>query len=165
MLPAAKDLTTFGKEVDTVLMGSAEREKEVLVVMRRSRNADYAEKQGSSYLEVFKMGILQYYDQVFTPCHPSPEVFIFSGVHSSAITRKLWFGECRTQIFLVFSAQFKRKKFKRHRHWYPKCSVQNRHPSPEHSVVILQYPRMGAGSDLEGDQGCAGKRLFLWQER
>jgi hypothetical protein len=88
MLPAAKDLTTFGKEVDTVLMGPAEREKEVLVVLRRSRNADYAEKQGSSYLEVFKM---QYYDQVFTPCHPSPEVFIFSflGNHQKIVVRRM----------------------------------------------------------------------------
>ncbi|KAJ7901168.1 hypothetical protein B0H14DRAFT_2429073 [Mycena olivaceomarginata] len=50
-LPAGKTLKTFGKEADAALMAQGEREKEILVVVRRGRGADYAEKEGSPYLE------------------------------------------------------------------------------------------------------------------
>ncbi|KAJ7320754.1 hypothetical protein DFH08DRAFT_917314 [Mycena albidolilacea] len=50
-LPAGKTLKTFGKEADAALMAQGEREKEVLVVVRRGCGADYAEKEGSPYLE------------------------------------------------------------------------------------------------------------------
>jgi hypothetical protein len=36
----------------------------------------------------FHWPVLYYYDQRFTPCHPSPQLFTGFGVHSSAITRK-----------------------------------------------------------------------------
>ncbi|KAF8156231.1 hypothetical protein K438DRAFT_1942918 [Mycena galopus ATCC 62051] len=50
-LPAGKDLTTFGKEEDAALTAPGELEKEVLVVVRRGRGADYVEKANSPYLE------------------------------------------------------------------------------------------------------------------
>ncbi|KAJ7685423.1 hypothetical protein DFH06DRAFT_1277783 [Mycena polygramma] len=50
-LPPGRDLHTFGKEEDGALMAAGEREKEVLVVVRRASRVDYAEKEGSPYIE------------------------------------------------------------------------------------------------------------------
>ncbi|KAJ6531822.1 hypothetical protein B0H19DRAFT_1214149 [Mycena capillaripes] len=50
-LPPGRDLRTFGTEEDAALMAPGEREKEVLVVVKRGHGVDYAEKQGSPYLE------------------------------------------------------------------------------------------------------------------
>jgi hypothetical protein len=49
-LSADRDLLTFGTEQDAALMAPGEREKEVLVVIRRGRGVDYVEKEGSPYL-------------------------------------------------------------------------------------------------------------------
>ncbi|KAF7361028.1 hypothetical protein MSAN_01133200 [Mycena sanguinolenta] len=50
-LPPGKDLATFGKEEDAAVMAPGEREKEVLVIVRRGRGVDYAEKENSHYLK------------------------------------------------------------------------------------------------------------------
>ncbi|KAJ7221954.1 hypothetical protein B0H12DRAFT_1031339 [Mycena haematopus] len=50
-LPPGKDLATFGKEEDAAVMAAGEREKEVLVIVKRGRGVDYAEKENSPYLE------------------------------------------------------------------------------------------------------------------
>ncbi|KAJ6479673.1 hypothetical protein C8R45DRAFT_1063244 [Mycena sanguinolenta] len=50
-LPPGKSLATFGKEEDAAVMAPGEREKEVLVIVRRGRGVDYAEKENSPYLE------------------------------------------------------------------------------------------------------------------
>ncbi|KAK7018395.1 hypothetical protein R3P38DRAFT_2982546 [Favolaschia claudopus] len=49
-LPAGKNLKTFGKMEDSKLMSPGERQKEVLVVVKRGDGVDYAEKEGSPYL-------------------------------------------------------------------------------------------------------------------
>ncbi|KAF7334588.1 hypothetical protein MVEN_02288700 [Mycena venus] len=50
-LAAGQDLTTYGDQEDISLMAAGERDKEVLVVVRRGQGVDYAEKEGSPYLE------------------------------------------------------------------------------------------------------------------
>ncbi|KAJ7741011.1 hypothetical protein B0H16DRAFT_1565686 [Mycena metata] len=50
-LPAGCDLDTCGTFEDAALMKHGEREKEVLVVVKRGHGVEYAEKQGSPYLE------------------------------------------------------------------------------------------------------------------
>ncbi|KAJ7126194.1 hypothetical protein C8R44DRAFT_781311 [Mycena epipterygia] len=52
-LPTGHDLFTFGKVEDSALMAPGERDKEVLVVVKRGRGVDYAEKklEGSAYLD------------------------------------------------------------------------------------------------------------------
>ncbi|KAJ7142950.1 hypothetical protein C8R44DRAFT_827603 [Mycena epipterygia] len=50
-LPAGGDLLTFGKVADSTLMAPGERDKEVLVVVKRGRDVNYAERKDSPYLE------------------------------------------------------------------------------------------------------------------
>ncbi|KAJ7724862.1 hypothetical protein B0H16DRAFT_1665957 [Mycena metata] len=50
-LPAGCDLDTYGTFEDAALMKHGEREKEVLVVVKRGRGVEYAEKPGLPYLE------------------------------------------------------------------------------------------------------------------
>ncbi|KAJ7747967.1 hypothetical protein DFH07DRAFT_830702 [Mycena maculata] len=50
-LPAGSDLLTFGKVADSALMAPGEREKEVLVVVKRGGGLDHTEKEGSPYLD------------------------------------------------------------------------------------------------------------------
>ncbi|KAK3940173.1 hypothetical protein QBC46DRAFT_386147 [Diplogelasinospora grovesii] len=49
-LAAGQNLAKFGKMEDAALMAAGEREKEVLVVVKRGRGLDYEEKEGSLYL-------------------------------------------------------------------------------------------------------------------
>ncbi|KAJ7167600.1 hypothetical protein C8R46DRAFT_1034265 [Mycena filopes] len=50
-LPAGRNLRTYGTVEDDELMKDGERDKEILVIVKRGRGVDYAEKKGSPYLE------------------------------------------------------------------------------------------------------------------
>ncbi|KAL7800322.1 hypothetical protein V8C37DRAFT_364871 [Trichoderma ceciliae] len=49
-LSPGQDIKDFSQEEDSQLLAPGEREKEVLVVVKRGRGVDYEEKQGSPYL-------------------------------------------------------------------------------------------------------------------
>jgi hypothetical protein len=58
-LPPGKTLKTFGKEVDASLMVPGEREKEVLVVVRREQTVDYVQKEDMLCLEEGHLRLLR----------------------------------------------------------------------------------------------------------
>ncbi|KAJ7364620.1 hypothetical protein DFH08DRAFT_275136 [Mycena albidolilacea] len=58
-LPPGKTLKTFSKEVDAFLMVPGEREKEVLVVVRRGKAVDYVQKEDMLCLEEGHLRLLR----------------------------------------------------------------------------------------------------------